>query len=107
MEILFTALIIIVALLLVIVVLIQNSKGGGLASNVGISNQMMGVKKTTDFIEKATWYLVGALVILCLGSGFAFRSSKSANDDGGLAPEIGNIEVPVSPTAPTTTPVNP
>ena len=45
------------------IVLIQESKGGGLASNFSSSNQIMGVRKTTDFIEKATWGLAVAMVI--------------------------------------------
>ena len=49
--------------------LVQNSKGGGLASNFQGSNQVMGVRKTTDFLEKATWVLAGALLVLSvLGS---------------------------------------
>ena len=55
-------LLIIVSVLLVIVVLIKNSKGGGLMS----SRYEMGVARTTDFIEKATWSLAGALVVLCI-----------------------------------------
>lgn len=55
-------LLIIVSILLVGVVLIQNSKGGGLMS----SRYEMGVARTTDFIEKATWSLAGALVVLCI-----------------------------------------
>lgn len=56
----------IICVLLVLVVLIQNPKGGGLASNFASSNQIMGVKKTTDFLEKATWTLAIALLVVCL-----------------------------------------
>ena len=56
---------VIVALLLIGVVLIQKSKGGGLSSQFGGANQVMGVRRTNDFIEK-TWYLAGALAILCI-----------------------------------------
>lgn len=55
-------LLIIVSILLICVVLIQNSKGGGLMS----SRYEMGVARTTDFVEKATWTLAGALVVLCI-----------------------------------------
>lgn len=58
-------LIFIVALLLVLVILVQNPKGG-LASNFSSSNQVMGVRKTTDFLEKATWTLGIALIILSI-----------------------------------------
>ena len=60
----FVVLAVIVAVLLAFVVLIQESKGGGLASGFASSNQIMGVRKTTDVIEKATWTLAGAMVVL-------------------------------------------
>jgi preprotein translocase subunit SecG len=53
---------IIVALLLMLVVLVQNPKGGGLASNFSQGNQIFGVEKTTDIIEKITW--AGAILIV-------------------------------------------
>ena len=59
-----SALVLIVSLLLIIVVLVQNSKGGGLASNFSGSNSFMGVRKTTDFVEKATWTLAISLMVL-------------------------------------------
>lgn len=64
----------IVAVLLTLVVLVQNSKGGGLASNVGISNQVMGVQRSSENIEKITWWLVGILAALCIASGFFFNT---------------------------------
>tara|TARA_R110000868_G_scaffold115458_1_gene308290 strand:+ start:2242 stop:2616 length:375 start_codon:yes stop_codon:yes gene_type:complete len=63
MFILVSVLIFIVAILLALVILVQNPKGG-LASNFSSSNQVMGVRKTTDFLEKATWSLGIALLIL-------------------------------------------
>jgi preprotein translocase subunit SecG len=68
---LITVLLFIVCILLILIVLVQNSKGGGLASNFQSSNQIMGVRKTTDFLEKATWVLAGALLVLSIG-GTAF-----------------------------------
>ncbi len=59
-------LIFIVCFLIVLLVLVQNSKGGGLASSFSSSNQVMGVRKTTDFLEKGTWILATALVVLCI-----------------------------------------
>ena len=56
---LFVVLIVIVSLLMIGIVLIQESKGGGLSSNFSSSNAIMGVRKTTDFVEKATWTLAG------------------------------------------------
>ena len=60
---LFVILIVIAALLMIGIVLIQESKGGGLASNFSSSNQIMGVRKTTDVIEKTTWALAAAMVV--------------------------------------------
>lgn len=59
-------LVVVAAVLMVLIVLVQNSKGGGLASNFSSSNQYMGVRKTTDFLEKATWVLAGAILFLCV-----------------------------------------
>ncbi len=59
-------LIVLVSMLMCLIVLIQNSKGGGLASGFASSNQIMGVKKTTDFIEKATWSLAVAMVVISI-----------------------------------------
>ena len=61
--ILFVVLIVIASLLMIGIVLIQESKGGGLSSNFSSSNAIMGVRKTTDFVEKATWTLAGLMVV--------------------------------------------
>lgn len=57
-------LVILASILMCGIVLIQESKGGGLASSFATSNQIMGVRKTTDFLEKATWTLAACMVIL-------------------------------------------
>ena len=57
-------LIILACIVLAFVVLIQNSKGGGLASNFASYNQIGGVRKTTDIIEKTTWGLAAAMVVI-------------------------------------------
>lgn len=67
MYILFTILIVIASILLTLLVLVQNSKGGGLASGFASSNQVLGVRKTTDFLEKATWTLVAVVLLLSVG----------------------------------------
>jgi len=54
------------SVLLILVVLVQNPKGGGLASGFSSSNQIMGVKRTADFIEKATWSFAAAIVVLSI-----------------------------------------
>ena len=73
-------LIIIISILLILVVLVQNSKGGGLASNFAGSNQIMGVRRTTEFLEKVTWGLAIALVVFSLSTGiFAGKSGSERN----------------------------
>lgn len=72
---LISVLILITCILLVLIVLVQNSKGGGLASNFSSSNQVMGVRKTTDFLEKSTWTLAIVLVVLTLASTFVIPRS--------------------------------
>jgi preprotein translocase subunit SecG len=68
MSTLISVAIIIVCIFLILIVLVQNSKGGGLASSFSSSNQVMGVRKTADFLEKATWSLAVALLVLSLAS---------------------------------------
>ncbi|BCS84350.1 MULTISPECIES: preprotein translocase subunit SecG [Prevotella] len=67
---LFVSLIVLAAIFMVLVVLIQESKGGGLASNFSSSNAIMGVRKTTDVVEKATWALAIAMVVLSVACAY-------------------------------------
>lgn len=102
---LITVLLFIVCILLVLIVLVQNSKGGGLASNFQSSNQMMGVRKTTDFLEKGTWILAGTLLFLSI-MGSAFIPREQAGVDQSMVQK--QIETAVDPTQvpnfPTTAP---
>lgn len=67
---------IVVSVLLGLVVLIQNPKGGGLNSQMGgIGNQIFGASKSTDVVEKATWYLAGAMLVICLSASWVSQSS--------------------------------
>ena len=79
MSLLITILIVIASIILIFFVVIQNSKGGGLASGFSSSNQVMGVRKTTDFLEKATWSLAGTIVVLCIVVSL-FRQRQVAED---------------------------
>jgi preprotein translocase subunit SecG len=63
MSVIVTLLIIIASILLVFIVLMQNPKGGGLSTDFGAAQQIGGVKKTADFIEKATWSLAGFIAV--------------------------------------------
>ncbi|EFR34539.1 preprotein translocase subunit SecG [Porphyromonas asaccharolytica] len=78
MQIFLTILILIAAILLILIVIVQNSKGGGLAAGFGESNKYMGVRKTTDFLEKATWTLAGAMVVLSIASSFFVKPHVQA-----------------------------
>lgn len=80
MPILFLILVIVAAIVLALFVLIQNPKGGGLAGNIaGFSNQLMGVKQTTDVLEKGTWIFAGIIGLLCLISSL-FVYGKGGGD---------------------------
>jgi preprotein translocase subunit SecG len=66
----FLVLIVISCAILGILVLVQNSKGGGLSGSFsGFSNQIMGVKKTTDVLENGTWLFAVIIALLCMTSG--------------------------------------
>ena len=101
-------LILIVSVLVGLIVLVQNSKGGGLVSNFGGANQMMGVRQTSDFLEKATWTLGGVLVVLCLISSITIpKNIKEGNAlDTELRQQIENVmpTVPATETPATETP---
>jgi len=66
MQAILTIAIIVVCVLLILVVLVQNSKGGGISSNFSAANQIMGARRGTDFIEKATWTLAILLLVFSL-----------------------------------------
>lgn len=72
-------LIIVACIVLAFVVLIQNSKGGGLASNFASSNQIMGVRKTTDVLEKTTWGLSAFIMVLCFVCAFMSKNEVNVN----------------------------
>ncbi|MCI6160479.1 MAG: preprotein translocase subunit SecG [Prevotellaceae bacterium] len=85
---LFVILIVLAAFLMIGIVLIQESKGGGLSSNFSASNTIMGVRKTTDFIEKATWSLALSLVLLSIICAYAApTASTSQSVLENIAPE--------------------
>ena len=71
-------LIILASIVLAFVVLIQNSKGGGLASNFASSNQVMGVRKTADVLEKTTWGLAAGIMLLCFVCAFMSKNEYNS-----------------------------
>ena len=78
---LFAILIIITCILLILIIMVQNPKGGGLSSAFGGGNQIMGARKTSDFLEKTTWTLAIVLVSLALLSNFAIPRNNSEEQD--------------------------
>ena len=71
------SLIIFVCILLVLVVMVQNPKGGGLSSSFGGDTQQIGgVKKTTDFLDKTTWILASLILVLILFSNITLNSES-------------------------------
>jgi preprotein translocase subunit SecG len=77
--------ILVVCVLLGAVILVQNPKGGGLATGFQGAGQVGGVQRTVDFLEKATWYLTGALFVLCIVAGMFFGN---ATQDVGIDESI-------------------
>ncbi len=76
----FLVLITIVCFLLIIVIMVQNPKGGGLSSALGGSQMIGGVQKTTDFLDKSTWYLATILIVLIMLSSLSFTGTLSDTD---------------------------
>lgn len=107
MYIFITIIILLAAILMILIVLVQNSKGGGLAAGFSSSNQIMGVRKTTDFLEKATWALAGTIIVLSIVTAkFTTRtavmpqSQIEVEQPAPLAPTTAPDVTPVFPTTP-------
>ena len=77
---------IIVSILLMLVILIQNPKGGGLASNFSQGNQIFGVEKTTDIVEKITWIGALLLVVISLAAASYQNVKKPAKTNAEMTP---------------------
>lgn len=89
----FLALIVLVCFLLILVIMVQNPKGGGLSSSFGGSQQLGGVKQTSDFLDKSTWTLGAVLVALIIMSGLYFESSAP------VQPQEEQTEAPAAPAS--------
>jgi preprotein translocase subunit SecG len=96
-------LLIIVSILLGAVILVQNSKGGGLTSGLSASNQIMGVRKTSDALEKLTWgFAIGLIVLAMVGNFVLPRNQVGTGGKSAIESQIENAAAPAqkSPTAP-------
>ncbi|MCD8288494.1 MAG: preprotein translocase subunit SecG [Prevotella sp.] len=81
-------LIVIIAILMIGIVLIQESKGGGLASNLSGGNQVLGVRKTTDVVEKTTWILAALMVVISVICAYvAPRAASEQSVFEGVTPQ--------------------
>ena len=97
MTLLFVILIILACVVLSLIVLVQNPKGGGLAGNIaGFSNQFMGVKQTTDVLEKGTWIFAAVIAILCIVSTFFISGGEAVQD---RLENVGSGTLPIQPNA--------
>ena len=95
MNIVFGILAIVAAILLILIVVVQNSKGGGLSNALGASNitNMIGTRRATQDIEKFTWYLVAAMMLM------AFMANVTGN--GNIVKQADSFESLLSaPIAP-------
>src|SRR5204863_7550366 len=105
MTLLFVILIILASVILGLIVLIQKPKGGGLAGNIaGFSTQFMGVKQTTDVLEKGTWVLAVAIALLSIFSPVFINQTGVGKNEPNLRP-VNTQSAPV--TAPQSTPPAP
>lgn len=97
----FLILIVIVAFLLVVVIMVQNPKGGGLSSSFGGggTQQIGGVKQTGDFLDKSTWFLATALIVLILASNLTIGSGTNTESKALDTEET--TELPVLPSTDT------
>lgn len=104
MLVLFVILIIVAAALLGFFVLVQNPKGGGLAGNIaGFSTQFMGVKQTSDVLEKGTWIFSAVVALLCLFS-VVFIPQGAGTSGSDRVKDAAGATVPVQAPAPTQAP---
>lgn len=111
----FGALIILASIILGVIILIQNPKGGGLTSSLGgFGNQLMGVRQTTDILEKGTWIFAAIIGFLCLTSSLFIPGTAGPNSAEQLfnesnaapqeLPKTNTMELPPSSMTPQSTP---
>ena len=99
MTLLFIILLILASFLLGFVVLVQNPKGGGLSGTIaGFNNQFMGVKQTTDVLEKGTWVFAAVVGLLCLLSSLFISKTDGSGKPGALD------QIPVNQPLPSSAP---
>ncbi len=72
-----------IAILMTFLILLQSGKGGGLAgiASGGATTQILGARQAPDILEKGTWILATAFILLCILTNFVI-------DDGGSQQSI-------------------
>lgn len=90
---------IVIASILVLAVLIQNPKGGGIAANFNFPQQIVGVQRTTDLIEKITWGVAIGIFIICLGTSFT-KPDLNQGYDTKVKEAMESTPTPAAPAAP-------
>ncbi len=101
MMIFFLILVIVASVGIAFFILVQNPKGGGLAGNIaGFNTQFMGVKQTTDVLEKGTWVLAFVIAMLCLFSAVFIPKSTTVQTRGEGARPTNSQPATVPPTTP-------
>jgi preprotein translocase subunit SecG len=94
-------LIIIASVLMILIVLVQKSKGGGLVANFSSSNQIMGVRKTADFLEKATWVLAISILVLSILGSLTIPRAVEGQQESAMKDQIENAsDIPMVPNMP-------
>ena len=107
MSILFLVLIVLASVVLAFIILIQNPKGGGLSGNVGgIGNQFMGVKQTTDTLEKGTWIFAAIIAVLAMFSTLFLKGGGASDKDSLLHKVPTGQTAPAAPAAPASSPAS-
>lgn len=90
----------VIAIIWILVILIQNPKGGGLASNFSQGNQIFGVEKTTDVVEKVTWGGFAVIILVCFAANLmAPKPNAKASAEKGAKPKTEKVDVPALPKA--------
>ncbi len=92
-------LVLVASVLIILAVLVQSPKSG-MAANFGASNQVMGVRQTTDFLEKFTWSMAMAIVALCLLATLAMDSSSVAQSNSAISKDAKALQEKLIETAP-------
>lgn len=98
-----TLLVVLVSILLILLVLIQKPKGGGLAQGFSSTNQIMGVKRTADVVERGTWILSLSLLTLALLINLWIPRGEDVEAGAATRLEEKVLEAPATP-APSATP---